>query len=63
MQLAMGMVVNFFFSGFVLGKVPFALSPRFKLMLQVIFLLSSWYAGSGRTAWRAMTGFKTFFGG
>lgn len=34
-QLAMGMVVNFFFSGFVLGKVPFALSPRFKLMLQV----------------------------
>mmetsp|Transcript_26727 Transcript_26727/g.72237 ORF Transcript_26727/g.72237 Transcript_26727/m.72237 type:complete len:259 (+) Transcript_26727:146-922(+) len=33
-QLAMGMVVNFFFSGFVLGKVPFALSPRFKLMLQ-----------------------------
>jgi hypothetical protein len=31
----MGMVVNFFFSGFVLGKVPFALSPRFKLMLQV----------------------------
>ena len=35
LQLAMGMVVNFFFSGFVLGKVPFALSPRFKLMLQV----------------------------
>mmetsp|Transcript_12307 Transcript_12307/g.30093 ORF Transcript_12307/g.30093 Transcript_12307/m.30093 type:complete len:260 (-) Transcript_12307:434-1213(-) len=33
-QLAMGMVVNFFFSGFVLGKIPFALSPRFKLMLQ-----------------------------
>ena len=35
LQLAMGMVVNFFFSGFVIGKVPFPLSPRFKLMLQV----------------------------
>ena len=34
-QLAMGMVVNFFFNGFVMGKVPFALSPRFKPMLQV----------------------------
>ncbi|KAJ9505026.1 hypothetical protein QJQ45_006458 [Haematococcus lacustris] len=33
-QLAMGMVVNFFFNGFVLGKIPFPLSPRFKLMLQ-----------------------------
>jgi len=33
-QLLMGMVVNFFFNGFVLGKVPFALSPRFKLMMQ-----------------------------
>jgi hypothetical protein len=31
----MGMVVNFFFEGFVIGKVPFALSPRFKPMLQV----------------------------
>jgi hypothetical protein len=30
----MGMVVNFFFSGFVIGKVPFPLSPRFRLMLQ-----------------------------
>jgi hypothetical protein len=30
----MGMVVNFFFTGFVLGKIPFPLSPRFKLMLQ-----------------------------
>lgn len=33
-QLAMGMVVNFFFQGFVIGKVPFSLSPRFKPMLQ-----------------------------
>lgn len=33
-QLAMGMVVNFFFQGFVLGKIPFALSPRFRPMLQ-----------------------------
>lgn len=39
----MGMVVNFFFSGFVLGKVPFALSPRFKLMLQVRL----WLGGKG----------------
>ena len=36
MQLAMGWVVNFFFNGFVMGKVPFPLSPRFKPMLQVI---------------------------
>lgn len=35
LQLAMGMVVNFFFGGFVMGKIPFALSPRFKPMLQV----------------------------
>lgn len=33
-QLAMGAVVSFFFSGFILGKMPFALSPRFKVMLQ-----------------------------
>eukprot|EP00198_Chlamydomonas_reinhardtii_P005868 XP_001695204.1 hypothetical protein CHLREDRAFT_130716 [Chlamydomonas reinhardtii] len=32
--LGMGMVVNFFFQGFVIGKVPFPLSPRFKPMLQ-----------------------------
>jgi hypothetical protein len=33
-QFIMGWVVNFFFSGFVMGKIPFALSPRFKPMLQ-----------------------------
>jgi hypothetical protein len=33
-QLAMGFFVNFFFSGFVMGRVPFPLSPRFKPMLQ-----------------------------
>ena len=33
-QLAMGFFVNFFFSGFVMGKIPFPLSPRFKPMLQ-----------------------------
>lgn len=33
-QLAMGMFVNFFFSGFVMGKIPFTLSPRFRPMLQ-----------------------------
>ena len=38
-QLLMGMVVNFFFNGFVMGKVPFSLSPRFKPMLQVRMLL------------------------
>lgn len=33
-QFAMGAFVNYFFSGFILGKVPFPLSSRFKLMLQ-----------------------------
>lgn len=33
-QLAMGAWVSFFFSGFVMGRVPFALTPRFKMMLQ-----------------------------
>ncbi|KAI7839421.1 hypothetical protein COHA_006822 [Chlorella ohadii] len=33
-QLALGALVNFFFSGFILGKTPFALSPRFRVMLQ-----------------------------
>lgn len=28
------MVVNFFFNGFVIGKIPLTLSPRFKPMLQ-----------------------------
>ena len=34
-QLALGAMVNFFFSGFILGRVPFALSPKFRMMLQV----------------------------
>ena len=31
----MGAFVSFFFSGFILGKVPFPLSPSFRIMLQV----------------------------
>lgn len=30
----MGAFVNYFFSGFILGKIPFALSPKFRMMLQ-----------------------------
>ncbi|CAD7697380.1 unnamed protein product [Ostreobium quekettii] len=33
-QIVMGAWVNYFFAGFVLGKVPFSLSPRFRPMLQ-----------------------------
>jgi hypothetical protein len=33
-QIVMGAAVSFFFSGFVMGKVPFGLSPRFRPMLQ-----------------------------
>jgi hypothetical protein len=33
-QLGMGAFVSFFFSGFVMGRIPFALTPRFKAMLQ-----------------------------
>mmetsp|Transcript_308 Transcript_308/g.888 ORF Transcript_308/g.888 Transcript_308/m.888 type:complete len:256 (+) Transcript_308:358-1125(+) len=33
-QIAMGMFVNYFFAGFILGKVPFQLSPSFRPMLQ-----------------------------
>lgn len=33
-QILMGTAVTFFFSGFVMGKVPFGLSPRFRPMLQ-----------------------------
>ncbi|KAI8475168.1 MAG: integral membrane protein DUF106-domain-containing protein [Monoraphidium minutum] len=33
-QIAMGTIVSFFFSGFVMGRVPFGLSPRFRPMLQ-----------------------------
>eukprot|EP00201_Polytomella_parva_P023234 CAMPEP_0175042926 /NCGR_PEP_ID=MMETSP0052_2-20121109/2865_1 /TAXON_ID=51329 ORGANISM="Polytomella parva, Strain SAG 63-3" /NCGR_SAMPLE_ID=MMETSP0052_2 /ASSEMBLY_ACC=CAM_ASM_000194 /LENGTH=149 /DNA_ID=CAMNT_0016305853 /DNA_START=376 /DNA_END=825 /DNA_ORIENTATION=+ len=40
-QFAMGWVVNFFFQGFVIGKVPFPLSPRFRPMLQRGLDLSS----------------------
>ncbi len=31
----MGAFVSYFFSGFILGKIPFPLSPSFRLMLQV----------------------------
>jgi hypothetical protein len=34
LQLALGAMVNFFFSGFILGRIPFALSPKFRIMLQ-----------------------------
>ncbi|DBA83842.1 TPA: hypothetical protein ACH3X1_006357 [Trebouxia sp. C0004] len=33
-QIAMGAFVNYFFSGFIMGKIPFPLSPSFRLMLQ-----------------------------
>mmetsp|Transcript_3869 Transcript_3869/g.9863 ORF Transcript_3869/g.9863 Transcript_3869/m.9863 type:complete len:248 (-) Transcript_3869:55-798(-) len=33
-QIATGAWVNFFFSGFVVAKVPFPLTPRFRVMLQ-----------------------------
>eukprot|EP00210_Caulerpa_lentillifera_P004151 g3957.t1 len=33
-QIMMGAWVNFFFAGFVLGKVPFSLTPRFRPMFQ-----------------------------
>jgi hypothetical protein len=32
----MGAFVSYFFSGFILGKIPFPLSPSFRLMLQVL---------------------------
>ena len=34
-QIMMGAWVNYFFAGFILGRVPFSLSPRFRPMLQV----------------------------
>lgn len=33
-QMGMGAFVNYFFSGFILGRVPFSLSPKFRPMLQ-----------------------------
>ena len=33
-QLLLGAFVNFFFRGFILGKLPFSLSPKFRGMLQ-----------------------------
>lgn len=33
-HLLMGFLVNQFFAGFIMGKIPFTLSPRFKSMLQ-----------------------------
>ncbi len=40
LQIAMGAFVSFFFSGFILGKVPFPLSPSFRIMLQVPYASS-----------------------
>jgi hypothetical protein len=42
LQIAMGTFVSYFFSGFILGKIPFPLSPSFRLMLQVRRAPSLW---------------------
>ena len=34
-QIAMGAFVSYFFSGFIMGRIPFPLSPSFRIMLQV----------------------------
>ena len=33
-HLLMGFLVNHFFSGFIMGKIPFTLTPRFRQMMQ-----------------------------
>ena len=50
-QVAMGAFVSFFFSGFILGKVPFPLSPSFRLMLQAS---TGRRVGWGRVGWGAL---------
>ena len=34
----MGAFVSFFFGGFIMGKIPFPLSPSFRIMLQAHLL-------------------------
>jgi len=47
MQIAMGTFVSYFFSGFILGKIPFPLSPSFRLMLQASLTLPQSLSGEG----------------
>ena len=50
LQIAMGTFVSYFFSGFILGKIPFPLSPSFRLMLQVRPLSPNPLSGSNNGA-------------